>query len=228
MSVIVIKKPLELEDRPRYLEKNFPDYNNNDLLLGYLENQNKLKKELLEIPSEPVAISSSIFAYNETPVMRSANLPYETERDNENRDEMMWKLKKLRKQNKDIDIPAFDELTPTTTLAVYLRNALREINFNEKADNLKNILYMISLAVEYLGTQYAGLNLSGFTMTQMHNMEDYEKALMEMSERSYMGWSDRTSPELKLIFIFCKNAATYLMAERGDITDYTYKMKGPR
>lgn len=226
MSAIITKKPLEIEDKPKLISKNFFDFNNNDLLLGYLENQNKLKKDISQVSGIPDHASGPTeFSYSEPPVVKSVHISYEVERDIENRDEMMWKLKKIRKQHKNIEIPIFDELTPTPTLVVYLRNALREINFNEKADNLKNLLLLFALGVEYIGTQYAGLNLTGFTTTQMHNIEDYEKTLMEMSERSYMGWSDRTSPELKLLFIFSKNIATYLMAGRGEILGY--KMKGP-
>jgi hypothetical protein len=225
MSLVVIKKTLDVDNLPKVIEKSFPDYNNNDLLLGYLENQNKLRRDILVTTVPPLPTSS--FTYNEIPIQTNDALPYEVNRDLENRDEMMWKLKKIRKQHKDIDIPVFDELTPTQTLAIYLRNALREINFTEKVDNLKSLLFLFSMVTEYIGTQYAGLNLTGFTTSQMHNMDDYEKSLMEMSERSYMGWSDRTSPELKLFFIFLKNAATYLIAGKGEIPEHKYKMRGP-
>lgn len=232
MSDPIIKlRPLSDEYKTKCVEKVFLDFSNNDLLLNYLENPAKLKSYLLEKQNGEPLINKDEFNYSEPHVPRGSYLI--NDRDSENRDEMMWQIKKLRKQHKDIDIPPVDELTSTSSLASVLRNVIREVNFHEKTEASRNALMMFLVALEYFGTQYASLNISGFAMTQMNNMNDYEKFLIDMSEKGYMSWSDKTAPELKLIVVLFKNLLFYLAGDKAstremEYHDARYKMRGPR
>lgn len=235
MSDTVIKlRPLSDEDKTRCIEKVFLNYSNNDLLLGYLENPAKLKPHLINKEEHKYSTEQTKdFNYSEPPIPRKTYFINENDRDSENRDEMMWQIKKLRKQHKNIDIPPVDELTSTSSLASVLRNVMREVNFHEKTEASRDALMMLLVALEYFGTQYAGLNISGFAMTQMNNMNDYEKFLIDVSEKGYMSWSDKTAPELKLIVVLFKNLLLYLAGDKAstretEYHDVRYKMRGPR
>ena len=63
---------------------------------------------------------------------------------------------------------------------------------------LKTLLIFSFSFIETYGTKFFNWNLKGYANNEMNNLSKYEPYLVEISEQSYMQWSSKLPPELKL------------------------------
>jgi hypothetical protein len=142
----------------------------------------------------------------------------------EERNELLWQLKKLEKSK--VSIPVVDNFTSTEELKRILKDIRRESLFDSNISSLKTFLVTILHGVEWVGTQQLGLNLSGFAEhEQMYKMDEYDKCLIALSDRSYLGWSEGLPPEFALLIALATNTSLFILQNKGKTM--RREMKGP-
>ena len=111
------------------------------------------------------------------------------------------KLGLLRQTYPDIAIPDFREDVELETIHIHYYRYLSLVKNKSTANQYKLILVMFWMVVEYCGTQWFGLKLSGFTVNQMKSMALYEELLDDLGERGGFGLGEGHSPYTKIIFL---------------------------
>ena len=234
-TFVYIKKDLSEEYKPQLIEKQFPEYTNEDLLLEYIENSNKLHDSSVKDNTPNKTSSSYNFQYTVPPIYKNeANST-----DDDEIDRLSWQFKLLKKQYaKNIYIPPIEELSTKDEIKRTIRNILREANLNKRNDRIKSFLHFLLVGIEYVGTQYLGLPLSEFTTDQINKSSSiYDDILLEISDKSYLNWTDTSSPELRLFTTLIEQIGRHLFINnRSKVFSYMtlpnassdeYTMKGP-
>jgi hypothetical protein len=264
--MIIKKIPLTSDELPFVIDNSFTKLNPNALLLGFLENKNKLRSILTpaEIPvtteleknvievlgksvqsneqdekesqissiddvveePEPEITENSIEEEpppeipKQTEHHHYAESEYEDEDEDENdkefqdqlveeRNDILWSLKKLKRYCDNSKFPHFDEFTSTTDLKRILKEVKREAILDENVNQTRQYITMLWFALEKVCTEYLSIDLSGFTAYETQHMNDYQKVLVEIGERSYLNWSEGFPPELKLVYLMLTHAALF-------------------
>lgn len=117
----------------------------------------------------------------------------------EERSDLMWSLKKLKKYHDIKSFPHYDEFTSIEDLKRILKEVKREVILDENVNKNKEIITFCWLIMEKVCTEYLSLDMGGFSQHEMQHINDYHKILVEISERKYLNWSDGLPPEVKLI-----------------------------
>jgi hypothetical protein len=137
------------------------------------------------------------------------------EQQEEERSDILWSLKKLKKHYDPKKFPHYDEFTSTSTLKRILKEIKREVILDENVNQTRQWLVMGWWAMEKVGTEYLSIDLSGFTAYETQNMNEYQKVLVEIGERSYLNWSEGFPPELKLLFLMLTHAALFHVKKKA-------------
>jgi hypothetical protein len=251
--MIIQKIPLKPNELPVVIENSFPKLNPSGLLLGFLENKNKLRSalntvdsvpdvsdleknvmEVLEKSYQPIDDDESEdSSYTEPePAEEKYELPEEKEKEPEiqqeddeseyedddvpderqvleERSDLLWSLKKLKRYHDNKNFPHYDNFTSTSELKRILKEVKREAILDENVNQTRQYITMIWFALEKVCTEYLSIDLSGFTAYETQHMNDYQKVLVEIGERSYLNWSDGFAPELKLVYLMLTHAALF-------------------
>lgn len=120
-------------------------------------------------------------------------------------------FKRIKKMDKDANIPEFSELTDLATLEREYSNVVRNLHVDSNVENYKKWLTMGFVGLEFFLTSIMKFDdIKGFSAAQMTNMNQYEKILVEIGEKSYVPEEKRLAPELRLIGIIMMNAAIFV------------------
>lgn len=149
------------------------------------------------------------------------DIPYDAEEDEveepekpkidakEERSELLWSLKLLKKYQDVKNFPPYDEFTSTEELRRILKEVKRESILDDNINQTKQYITMIWWGVEKVCTEYLSIDLSGFTAHESQHMSEYHKVLVEIGERSYLNWSEGLPPEVKLLYLVIVHAALF-------------------
>lgn len=144
----------------------------------------------------------------------------------------LWKLKVLKKNRPDLELPPYSEHTDFTTLKKIYDNGMREVALDTSAGYYKQILVATFYGVEFVATQLVGVDLSGFAGYQMSMINSYDSLLLELGERPYATFGSSLPVEARLFAMIVFQAGMfYLMklAERkgnGNILSLMTSMLG--
>jgi uncharacterized protein DUF5767 len=131
----------------------------------------------------------------------------------EERKEYMWRFKILKKKypQKTTEIPEFTEFSDLGQMKVKYEEVLRELSLDDNIGTYRYYLIAGIIAMEYIGTQHIGIDLSGFTRSQLLQMTKYDRLLIELGERGYNSWSSNIPVEIRiLVFIFVQAGIFWL------------------
>ncbi len=121
----------------------------------------------------------------------------------------------LRDTWKTLDIPKIKDSMSLEeiheTYEVYIKN----IHVGQSTDKYKVYMVIMWLFIEY-GCIQIGLNVSGYTMSQMKSMSKYERLLIELGEKNYkyspVGDANSDWPvEFNILFMALANAAIFII-----------------
>lgn len=127
----------------------------------------------------------------------------------EERSDIFWSLKKLRRYYDTKHFPHYDDFTSTAELKRILKEVKREAILDENVNQTRQYITMVWFALEKVCTEYLSIDLSGFTAYETQHMNEYHKVLVEIGERSYLNWSEGFPPELKLVYLMLTHAALF-------------------
>ena len=121
----------------------------------------------------------------------------------------------LRETWKTHDIPQIKDSMSLEEIHEEYEVYVKNIHVSQSTDKYKVYMVIMWLFIEY-GCIQIGLNVSGYTMSQVKSMSKYERLLIELGEKNYkyapMGDTNSDWPvELNILFMALANAAIFII-----------------
>ena len=133
------------------------------------------------------------------------------EREAKEKEEYMWRFRILKKKYKTAKIPEFNEHSDLQAMKTMYDRTVKELYLDESVDSYRNYLIGGFVFMEFICTQWIGIDMKGFTKQQAMVMHKYESLLVELGERSYNRWNMNLPIEIRLIgFILLQSAIFYV------------------
>lgn len=135
------------------------------------------------------------------------------EREAKEKEEYIWRFRILKKQYKtpQVDIPNFNEHSDLQMMKTTYDRTIRELYLDDAVETYRTYLVGGFIVMEFVCTQWVGVDLSGFTIQQTRMMYKYDRLLIELGEKSYNRWGMNLPVEIRLIgFILLQAGIFYL------------------
>lgn len=127
--------------------------------------------------------------------------------------ELLFRFDILRRSYKGAAIPDYTEYTDLGTLQKSYDDAVRRLSLDDTVDNYKKYLIYGFMAVEWILGGWFKFDMAGFTQQQMVSMSSYERLLIELGEKSYLGGQSSWPVELRLLGFVVINAAFFIVSK---------------
>lgn len=165
--------------------------------------QSNLPPSLSEITSGKVNYNNNSY--------REINPNSNDENEYSKKKDLLFKFRLLKKSYKEVNIPDYNEYTDLATLEREYNNIVKNLRIDSNVENYKKYLMVGFFGLEYiLSTILKFDEIKGFTQQQILNMNQYERILVEIGEKSYVPEDRQIMPELRLLGIIFMNAATFV------------------
>jgi hypothetical protein len=163
------------------------------------------------LPPSLSEITSGKVNYNNNGSYRELNPNASDENEYNKKKDLLFKFRLLKKSYKEINIPDFNEYTDLATLEREYNHIVKNLRIDSNVENYKKYLMIGFFGLEYiLSTILKFEEIKGFTQQQILNMNQYERILVEIGEKSYVPEDKQIMPELRLLGIVFINAATFV------------------
>ena len=133
----------------------------------------------------------------------------EEERERREKDDLLFKFMVLRRQYPNVEIPEFTEHSDMNTMTRIYEQIIRRVSLDSSVDNYKQYMVGGFMVLEWVSTNWLGIDLSGFTQQQTKMMNRYERLLVELGEKNYSTMGSRFPVEVRLIFFIIFNAGLF-------------------
>lgn len=133
------------------------------------------------------------------------------DRERKEREEYTWRFRILKKQYRNLKIPEFTEYSPVDTIKTQYNQIIRELQLDDNVDTYRTYLFGSWLAIEFVCTQWIGVDLSGFTKHQAMMLHKYNKLLIELGEKNRAGWGANLPVEVRLIGLVIFQAGIFYL-----------------
>jgi hypothetical protein len=151
------------------------------------------------------------------------------------KDKYLWKFHKLRKgyHNPDSEkLPSFNEHSDLYTMKTVYKRTVREINLERNISSYRMWLAGGCTAMEWVMTNWMGIDIGGFSSQQAKNMDQYDHLLIELGEREYNSWGSSLPVEVRLIGMVLLQAVFFYigkkMADSGEEQNSFFSMFQPQ
>jgi Family of unknown function (DUF5767) len=133
------------------------------------------------------------------------------EREAQEKEEFIWRFKIMKKKYRNRDIPDFNEHDDLEVMKTTYERKLREISLDENVDSYRTYLILGFHGMEYVCTEWLGVDMKGFADQQKAGMDNYDSLLIELGEKSRTRWFSSLPVEIRLIgFIIIQAGLFYL------------------
>lgn len=133
----------------------------------------------------------------------------EEEREHREKADLLFKFMVLRRQYPNVEIPEFTEHSDINTMHRVYDQIIRRVSLDSSVDNYKQYMVGGFMVLEWVSTNWLGIDLSGFTQQQAKMMNRYERLLIELGEKNYSTMGSRFPVEVRLIFFIIFNAGLF-------------------
>ena len=127
--------------------------------------------------------------------------------------EIMFKFDLLRKSYPNGTIPEYTVHTDYNTMKKSYDDTVRRLSLDSTVDNYKQYLIGGFMACEFLLGNFFNLEMQGFTQQQILSMNQYEKLLIELGEKSYVPTGSKWPVEVRLLFMIIINAGVFVVSK---------------
>ncbi len=137
------------------------------------------------------------------------------EREVKEREEYIWRFRILKKQykNPSVPIPDFNEHSDLPMMKTTYDRTIKELYLDESVESYRTYLVGGFIVLEFVCTQWIGIDLSGFTMQQTKMMYKYDRLLIELGEKSYSRWGMDLPVEVRLIGLILLQAGIFYLGK---------------
>lgn len=135
----------------------------------------------------------------------------EEERENRERADLLFKFMVLRRQYPNVEIPEFSDHSDVPTMKRVYENIIRRVSLDSSVDSYKQYLVGGLMVMEWVSTNWLGIDLGGFTQQQMKAMGQYDRLLIELGEKNYSTAASRFPVEVRLLFFIVFNAGLFFV-----------------
>jgi hypothetical protein len=92
-------------------------------------------------------------------------------------------------------------------------STVRRLSLDSTVENYKQYLLGGFMLVEFVFGNFLGFDMQGFTQQQIISMQNYEKLLIELGEKSYVPSGSKWPVELRLLFLIIMNAGFFIVGK---------------
>ena len=142
---------------------------------------------------------------------------FETEQEDEEdkKREMLFKFDLLKKSYKDtnLETPDFNIHSDYKTMQHTYDSTLKKLSVDSTVESYKTYLIGGFMVVEYLLGAFFKFDMKGFTQHQMMNMNNYERLLIELGEKSYVPTESDWPVEVRLLVMIIVQAAVFVLGK---------------
>lgn len=152
--------------------------------------------------------------YVERSTFRNILAPTVNEQEEEDlKRELLFKFELLKKSYKTANIPEFTIHSDYNTMLKSYNTCLKQVTLDNTVENYKQYLLGGFMLVEFVGSSFLKLDMTGFTQQQMVSMNSYERLLIELGEKSYVPDAKNWPVELRLLFMILMNAGIFVVTK---------------
>ena len=132
------------------------------------------------------------------------------------REEYLWRFRILKKKygrNVNVNIPEWNDYSDLSMMKTSYERTIRELYLDDTVETYRTYLVGSWIVMEYVCTEYAGIDLGGFAIQQIHMMYKYDSLLIELGEKSCERWTTNLPVEVRLIGMILLQAAIFYLGK---------------
>ena len=114
------------------------------------------------------------------------------------------------RHNNEIQLPNYTMNSDYNVMKTTYDNLIRNLHITKSANTYKKVFRISLYLIEYGMGKYLKFDMNGYAAYQMESMDEYDKLLIEIGEKSYISGSTDMPAEFQLAMMVILNTVTFV------------------